>query len=865
MKPMYKLFCILFLATMLLSLLPSVSFAAFDQSRAELETVSNVMDFVLLLDCSNSGNDTDKEERYVDACKSFIDKLPVQDVRVAIVTFGYYINESWKNSFDEKQIHTLLSLSDLDNNSSFRENLKNQMQEAVRFGRQQKDSDHPATPLGHVLNAGVTLLEDGAALDNKAVIILVTDGVNQPGDKKQDDIMRDDALRTAAAHEWPVCSIQLNYSAGGYTTYNAQDANKYLQTLSRNNKLRGECQKTVTVEDCKSPDDVYLAFVNLFNYAYGIDSPPPELVNLPYLYKVVIPSLVSETTIEVYGKGVKSITIQQKVDDRYVDVYKIDGSVQEQRLVAVKSDTYFSVKLILPKEGKWAAYIDGEGNAEVRVGHSNLRELGLRLSLDALGADLQALTRQDKVTATVQFYYKDIPITSNSFYADADHLAHLVVKDSQHPQEIYPMAGYVDGGYLYEINLRDLAPGKIALWAHLEHEMFYTGDKFSNIVEIHLHGEGVTLISDEPRSITAFVNQDFEPIDLTKIFLNPDKDEVAYRLECLDDSSIQFEGVVKPGSDEMVIRGGHAQGTYHMLITAKDQDSAQPVKYSGLTLEIQDRPPVANPLENGIQLWTGKVPYLQDDLVAGPLDLDLNELFTEPDGQSMQFQWELISSDYLDGEMLDEHTLRLTPKSKGSAELKVIAFDGAPETAVNRVELCVEVKVGSGWVEFLSANWLLILLGLVAFIVLIVLLVIWLRDTGIKGTWEFTFYPENGSPVTEDLNVKKDLGINSKKDKNDEKGKNNLKDVLNAAVENLGSSKSDRERLKETIKVISDDNNIKIMIRGLRGKSGFRIVGDHEESIVSFSSKAAKPNRTWEMSETQNARRIVSIKPLKKR
>ena len=78
-KTLKRISCLL----LALCLLASVVMPA---QAAEEKTV---VDFVLVLDCSNTMNRYDPEHLAATACKMFIDMIPIQDARVSVITFGY--------------------------------------------------------------------------------------------------------------------------------------------------------------------------------------------------------------------------------------------------------------------------------------------------------------------------------------------------------------------------------------------------------------------------------------------------------------------------------------------------------------------------------------------------------------------------------------------------------------------------------------------------------------------------------------------------------------------------------------------------------------------------------------------------------
>ena len=115
MKFRARLLCILLALVMLFSVIPAMG-----AEQAPEEDAPE--DFVILLDCSMSLYQNDPDMLCLEACKNFVDELPVQNARVSVIAFGYMDDEyySYTSRFevklvqDAQLIHVIVPLDDLD-------------------------------------------------------------------------------------------------------------------------------------------------------------------------------------------------------------------------------------------------------------------------------------------------------------------------------------------------------------------------------------------------------------------------------------------------------------------------------------------------------------------------------------------------------------------------------------------------------------------------------------------------------------------------------------------------------------------------------------------------------------------------------
>ena len=146
----------LILAVCLLMTLIPAAYAA--EEVSENETV----DFVLLIDYSNTMDANDREGLAVEACKMFLDLIPVEDARVSIIAFGYegkepfeYANYTVSKGRDHFYVHEI---------SKMEGQLASDKKDTIKVSLDNlSGSDGQKTTIGAALAAGMdTLMRNNA-------------------------------------------------------------------------------------------------------------------------------------------------------------------------------------------------------------------------------------------------------------------------------------------------------------------------------------------------------------------------------------------------------------------------------------------------------------------------------------------------------------------------------------------------------------------------------------------------------------------------------------------------------------------------------------------------------------------------------
>ena len=189
---------------------------------AKEEEKENI-DFVLVLDCSKSMDSSDPESLSIRAAKMFVDMLPVENTRVAVVGFGpewgkstYVLDYDSKTDTMSKVAYDLNAVS-----TQEKAEVKNSV-EAIKAEGAKADGDLTYTQVGYALETANDILQKNNSKKNSACIVLMSDGrlTEKESIKKKDAYKSgnmtlyksvENAVDVASENEWPVYCLELNY------------------------------------------------------------------------------------------------------------------------------------------------------------------------------------------------------------------------------------------------------------------------------------------------------------------------------------------------------------------------------------------------------------------------------------------------------------------------------------------------------------------------------------------------------------------------------------------------------------------------------------------------------------------------------
>lgn len=777
-----KLGCLLLALVLTITALPA--YAEENVTVTEDDSQKDVVeDYVILLDCSMSGSWTDEENLSQQAYLNFLDKMPLTGARVTIIAFGYmdasyydgYAHFKMDSQDDKELIHVLANQVEL-SSAAVRDQYKDAIVRVMEANRYNKQT---WTPYAHALAAAVDLLEQGAEKDaqRNACVILISDGLlddrkngeNDNGlNKISDESHRllEEASKAAGARDWPIYSIHLNY--GNKTAENVmQEAAGLLENISKNGGRNNVGR--VSVGDA---DDVFL----------GLQEIIADFQNIPLLtYDMELPGsvefdvkpLTSEASIDIFGEGITQIQLQrQDGEGNWTDHGDpIKAGVESDRLVVAKGESYYSIKLIVPPEGKWRAYVEGTGGANVKVSITSLREMNLTM---VKGYELQEdpITKNNTLKLDANFNYRGITVDNNEAYNNMPamlkvyHYTEAGIKSIMTIQPSDPEYGTYCStdkyGYHFQLPL-NLFPNEDAILFRIvvEDPDFRDGVKNSNMDSCSFTDLAPEAIKGEPTSETRHVGERLE-LDMKEFFSNPDGDPMTYTLTPADLAMTQ-EG------DKLIIEAGMVPGEYKLSIGIQGESAV----YDQLTLTVINDPPrlVGDGLPE-LELWSDYYGF-QDTTDHLGYTLDLNNYFG--DFEAMPITYTVTpSADGIADWSLSGSVLTLEPREGATGEVTftIVANDGIADSTEPVV---MEVTVISGVGAFWRDNWIYFAIAAVILVAIIIVILLLIKNKRVKGEWEIILDDNGNQAVIPNMNIANYTVVGKR-------GKFLLKDLVNELI-----------------------------------------------------------------------------------
>lgn len=697
-------------------------------------------DIVLLLDCSSSLTKNDPKNLCLEACKNFIDQLPTQNARISVIGFGLGKGEeavysaSFKLDYfqDSKSVRTIVPLTGMGDSAQKSEYKKT----LAKIIADTRGAASMGTPLGHALAAAVSLLENNGTEAGKACIIMVSDGVHTPRTVFQDERFIESASKLAGENQWPIYTVGLGYNIGN--TDEATAANKLMSTICANSG-----QDQIGAINCATPTDVFQSFKSIFADFYGIESVPAQPMNLPGEEEFTIPPLTSEATVDIFGAGIGKVILTYQ--DQGTEWVITKSEETANRIVVVEKGSYVSIKLICPADGNWKVRVEPAADAQfadatVLFSHIPLQEMGLTMTA-VPSSTAEVLTKNDEIKINAVFAYRGTTAEPTEFYNENPATLKMYFSDGSTKSVLMDTSR---DGYSYTLKLNDpsIPMGSVEVQVELSHTMFRNGKKVSETATFKTQNLPLELGKTEPMTLQAFVNSEFERVDLNAIYKNPDNDPVEYTFSCTDREKT-FEHTFEEGY--LKIQSGLEPGTYPVQIGATDPDMSEPLVYS-FNLVVENREPV---LEGTIalpQLWLQDWPEWLQEVGKTEAEVDLSTFFSDPDGMPLSYTLDIAPMTTEEGTVnvadaqLTGNKFHVAPAAAGKTTITITCSDG-----LSQISTTVDVEVVSAKSVYWKENSWWIIVAVIALVILLIIVAILRGGTMVKGSWNITITDSDGN------------------------------------------------------------------------------------------------------------------------
>lgn len=296
-------------------------------SKVYASQSSSNMDVIFVLDSSGSMKESDPEEIRTEAIKMFLDMGKIQGNKVGLVAYS-------DNIVREHNLDSISSNEDKDR-------IKN-MASNIPFGQK--------TDTGYGLMEAAKLLDSGHEKGHEPVIILLSDGKNDPQRSAQESLNDlNNALNICKSKGYPIYTIGLNYDG---TVDKAQ-----LSDIS--NSTKGKNYITNTAADLPNIlTDIYADNSKLKVQDGGTITGNGDFQDL----KVNIPnSNVLEANI--------SMLSDKPIELKLLDPSGKEVAIPSSNAVFTSSRKYSMLKIVKPIEGQWTVRVKGVSGSNIKVSY----------------------------------------------------------------------------------------------------------------------------------------------------------------------------------------------------------------------------------------------------------------------------------------------------------------------------------------------------------------------------------------------------------------------------------------------------------------------------------------------------------------
>lgn len=785
------------------------------------------IDFVLVLDCSKSMDSTDPESLSTSAAKMFVDMLPVENTRIAVVGFG----PNWKNPYVldyDKAINTLTKVAyDLgDVTSDHKQEVKDAI-DAIKAEGAKADGDQTYTQVGYALETANDILKKNGAQKNSAGIVLMSDGrlTELEGVKKKDAYKSgnttlfksvENSIAVASENEWPIYCLELNYD--GLKAGDSWMKNTAIQQMTR--IAEGTGGKRIEVN---SPAQIDEAFAEIFSRFYeneNFDVSVLTLENGKATKEFSVPEMTAEASVIVSGTETAQIDSVEVTDPKGV-VQKYTKSEQsDSRVITFENKKYIMIKLLQPTPGNWAVTAYGKDGVTIKVMSTSVQEMNLHLTTQQ--STEGTLKKGTTVEFNASFVYNGISYSSDKFYQENPAYLEIVETGDK-----FEMTSGTDN-YKGSVTFSD--SGVYTVRAVVESGYFRSDRKESQTYTFsvdNLPTETTGTMENQELGLNDQVE-----IDCTKYFTNPDGDTLHYELVKEETSEITAEF---SENGVMTLRTGGKAGEYEVTVTAMDGGMEAPVQQT-FAVAIANQPAKTKGGDtikckvsyNGDKMpkWVLKMAGIEN---MGEAEILCDDHFKDEDEIPLNYEIkDLGTTDVIEvqDKSKDAGKLIITGKKKGEVTFTLQASDASDPSIV----LTKKVKVNS--VDMKAYVWSQIkwkVLGILAVILIIVGLILSaFLGRGIYGLWDISI---NGEFEEEQRLRSLASGRKSKT-------------TLNALLMDLNMNPCESEKI---ILKAGNNWNQKVTILGLENAQNVYFNGEYDQMTKVIKKAVLKKGSTIEL------------------
>ena len=712
----------------------------------------STVDFVLVLDCSGTMEQSDPGKLTVAAAKMFVDMLPHKNARVAIVNFGADYGE---NAYNPEKYSNYVSvpfpltdISSLDRKEICKRSIGD-------------TSPDGYSPIGYAFQAACDILQEGGATPDDAGILLISDFRVTGQDDSLDDGFSfkslEEAEGIAAKNRWPVYTMEMNFDgwndrpeeagpALGKAAYTARVANR-IRSLIPERVGYGEY---VPMESASEAQDKFAQiFKNFFDPNNNDESQTDIRMtdeNGDATFQFSVGEMVAEMNVTLTcddSSAIRSIEVGAGDNLAYYDLSSYRSPIQENDRTITKEDKYITIKLMVPTpDDKWSVVVHGSANTALGMYALSIHDMNFQLmaKTDMIDEETGAvLVGQGGAVQFVASYIYD----NHSYSSEKVYSSYPAVLQVMETGEQAPMT---PGTSNYSAELSFDNSGTYTVKAIVSGSAFRTGSIETGEYKIVVKNL-LTVATDKKIDAQTLEPGGSVEITCSDYFVNPDGDTLTYQVTSTPSSS---DLSCVPDGEKLKITAGKTAGSFDVSIKADDGNTPndEDIPKQEFHLDIVNRP---LELVNGdkkdctFALDKDSIPAFFERLVPeirrgegdtenGEIRIEWEDCFSDPDGYAPEIQ---VSSDNPDGVIImeqDESGMTLQAEAPGKASFIVTAKDANDST----VQVVFQVNASATSAKAILINKLRIpaIIILIVLILIFVFLVLFLTGRKVYGIWD---------------------------------------------------------------------------------------------------------------------------------
>lgn len=791
------------------------------------ETDDSTVDFILVLDCSGSMNQSDSNGMSLVAAELFIDLLPEENTRVGVVGFG-------KLDWGDQLTTVAYPLTAIDGDTAEKRDAAKAAIEAVLATRETSHND-TFTTVGYALEQAEAMLEEAGSQEGKAAIILLSDGrltdIAAHSDTYSERVSGYDGeirhsktlegtIEKLKVHNWPVYSMELaadlNSAHEGHTNnengicQNYADDTKGVNVQNAWLVPSGQYQMQHIAEETGGGDkitvfnnnDIREAFGEIIGRFYDVptDIMDATIQNGNASVNVSVDEMTAEMNIAILGQGTDSIaSVALTAPDGETTEYKETKNLESKK-VTFKNGEYILIKLLMPKAGEWNVTVYGQDGISISVMLVPMRQVNLALSTTTNIEE--EVSKGTNIDFYASFMYNDSKISSDNFYKN--NPCTLVIAETG---ERIQMNGESTDNY--SLSYKANKTGDYTVYAEVESDRFLSGKQCSGEIIIHVDNSPVTVKEGAPLVFEMNLNDEHDPLNCTDYFEDKNgDDEIKCEIKAADPNS-EIDAWVENGLI-YIKSGSKASGEegFQLVLSANDGYMSEDVVQE-LTVVVKNSE--MEPIGNNI--------IKKDIEIGGESEINLNEYFRDDDNIPIDYkiQGYVADNGVVDVSEPNDGIITLKGIDKGKVSFEVMARDHS-DSAIQYVK-SVEIEVKSQLAIFMEENLFKLIIGFIVAVALLFLAGLLKPRKQPYGEWEINITGGVGRPY-------ENQGKTFHKVTQSKNGKYELVSLLNNAGVSRESLPKDSENLASLL-------NTGIQLKNTNGiTKGVKVFGQSAECVT---------------------------------